>query len=334
MSAFAKSLALLLALCAQGALAQTISPVSGVTSVNRTMHQQLSQGRLVALGDVHGSPFVVQQLLDFLADEVNWQQVDDIAVEFGNQRYQALADRYILQGEALPLTDVRAIWRNTLYFMAWQYAVYEQLVVQLHEWNLQRSHKVRLVLTEPELDWQTLDLAAWQQHVAGREAGYQRLIEQQVIAKKHRAILLFGTFHLMKQPVQLSGRSADKFTSLVASLCRNYPDLIYVIWPRMAGDQVAAIADATPPYLLPLAGSSLGQIPLRQLTGRVAAQDDTAMAAIADAYLYLADVSRDAPPSAAAVSDATWQQELQRRAKILGGRSQQQITQWLQRYAH
>lgn len=311
-----------------------VSPNSGAATtkpqvLNDVIAQQLTAGKLVALGDVHGSPSIVQQLMGFLADPEHWQQVDDIAVEFGNSRYQALADSYIVDGAALELSQVRPIWRDTLYFMAWQYDVYEQLVLQLRHWNQTRTHKVRLVLAEPALDWSSLTAEGWQQQVAAREQGYQQIITQQVLQPKRRGILLFGTFHMMKQPVIM--QDGTSFSSLVTLLRQQQAAEIYTIWPRMAGDNVIAQADA--PYLLPLANSVLGQQPFSDITRRVSAAESTLLRDVADGYLFLASTERKAPYSQAALSELAWHQELLRRAAVVGQRSGQQIERWVSQHA-
>ncbi len=93
------------------------------------LNKALQANKLVAIGDVHGSEHVVNRLIEYLNEPDNWQQLDDLVVEFDNARYQTLADRYLLGNESLSIDDMRVIWRDTLYFMAWQYNVYEQLVL-------------------------------------------------------------------------------------------------------------------------------------------------------------------------------------------------------------
>lgn len=318
-----------------GLLLLCCCPISFASSaepqpVNEVLAQQLADGKLVALGDVHGSPLIVQQLLAFLAEPQHWQQVDDIAVEFGNSRYQALADRYVVDGAAMDLSQVRPIWRDTLYFMAWQYEVYEQLVQQLRQWNQTRTHKVRLVLAEPPLDWSSLTAQGWQQQVAQREQGYVQIISQQVLQPKRRGILLFGTFHMMKQPVVM--QNDESFSSLVTLLRQQQGTDIYTVWPRIAGDKVSAQAAA--PYLLPLATTALGEQTFSHITARVSGSEPALLRDVADAYLFLASTARNAPYSHAALTDTAWHQELQRRAAIVADRSGQQIQQWLTRHVN
>jgi len=324
---------LLVVACASSPAAWAESSANAVPAlpVNATLAQALKNHQLLALGDIHGSEVIVRQLMDFLRDESHWRQVDDLVVEFGNARYQSLADRYVLGGEPVPLPKLRPIWRDTLYFMAWQYAVYEDLVVQLHQWNKVREHKVRLVLAEPEFDWQTLTTAGWQQQVDAREVGYVQAIEREVLAKKRRGILLFGGFHTIKAPVKMQGRGDEPFHSVVAILERKVPGLVFTQLARMAGDGVEGVSGVSPPYLLSLHDTALGARAFSDLTARVAAQPRPRLQEMADVFLYTANTDRNAPVAPAALEDADWHREMHRRAAIVPGRPRQQIQRWLAR---
>lgn len=302
--------------------------------VNETLSRALESHQLLALGDIHGSKVIVNQLVDFLRDERHWQQVDDLVVEFGNARYQSLADRYVLRSEPVPLQQLRPIWRDTLYFMAWQYAVYEDLVVQLHQWNRARDHKVRLVLAEPAFDWQALTTAGWQQQVDAREAGYVRIIEREVLAKNRRGILLFGGFHTIKAPVNMSGRGDEPFHSVVAILERQSPGRVFTQLARMTGDGVEGVAGVSPPYLLTLQNSILGARAFSDLTARVAPRPQPRLQDVADVFLYTASTDRNAPVAEAAREDKDWHREMRRRAEIVPGRPKQQIHRWLDQHGY
>lgn len=323
-------LAVFIGLClAPAALAY--SPLSA-QAVNPAFSRALQTHQLLALGDVHGSTEVVGQLQAFLEDESHWRQVDDIVVEFGNARYQELADRYLLGDESIPLQQLRPIWRDTLYFMAWQYAAYEELVVQLQQWNRVREHRVRLVLAEPAFDWGALGAGDWQQLVDRRELGYLQAVEQQVIKPRRRAILLFGAFHTMETLVRLNGRG-EPFESLVALLEKRHPGSVYTVWPRMSGDGVKSAGEiqGAAPYLVPLASTGLGARPINRLTRRIAEEGAPTLAQVADAYLYLSTTDRNAPVSDAALADNAWHAEMRRRAGLVDTRASQQILNWLDR---
>ena len=60
----------------------------------------------------HGAAGTREFLAAVLAHPQFAGRVHDVVVEFGNARYQALADRYVA-GEAVSREDLRQIWENT-----------------------------------------------------------------------------------------------------------------------------------------------------------------------------------------------------------------------------
>jgi hypothetical protein len=66
---------------------------------------------IMALPDSHGSNQAHAFLLSLIRDPRFVQTVDDIVVEFGNARYQDVADRF-LRGEEVRYESLRLVWRN------------------------------------------------------------------------------------------------------------------------------------------------------------------------------------------------------------------------------
>ncbi len=319
---------LLLVGCDASEKSHSTLPKTHVTTTfpsNDWLLAALQEKPLVAVGDVHGSEHVVGYLLTALQDDEIAEKIDDIAVEWGNSQYQQLADRYLLKGETIDLAELRPIWRNTLYFMAWQYQVYEEFFVGLKKLNEQREHKIRLVLAEPEFDWQQLSSQQWQQLTFEREQAYAARIQQEILDKQRRGLLLFGAFHTLKQPVRLADRK-EIFKSLVVHLGA---EQVFVVVPHMD--------DSTPfaePQMRLLAADAWGQQPLHHYLKRLKPKPEMQLADIADGYLYLGPELRNARVASAAIADKTWHQQMWLRGGITGGRVQQQVGQWLQHYSH
>ena len=293
------------------------------------LNKALHANKLVAIGDVHGSEHVVTRLIKYLDEPSNWQQLDDLVVEFGNARYQDLADQYLLSKQNISIDDVRHIWRDTLYFMAWQYDIYEQLVLKLKQLNSTREHKVRLVLAEPAMNWQTLSKEDWQKLERSRETGYLEAINQHVFAKQRRAILLFGAFHTFKQPVVISTQ-ASPFNSVITLLEQQKPGSTYTVWPAMKNDGIASSYPAD--SLIPLSVNSSLNKPLASMSKRFATSNSISLADVVDAYYVLKNTDRNAPLSDAALNDLAWHKELKRRAEIVSPRSAKQIHSWLSQH--
>ena len=69
---------------------------------------------LVGIGDRHG----LQEIHDFLSALLFHPdltpQLTDIVVEFGNALHQDVADRFVLEGQPVPNSELQCIWRHTI----------------------------------------------------------------------------------------------------------------------------------------------------------------------------------------------------------------------------
>ena len=85
--------------------------------------------------------------------------------------------------------------------LTWNSPVYRQFYAAVREINQKHlcAHPVRIVLADPPLDWSKIktakDYAPW----ADRDASYAEVVEREVLARHHRAFLLAGQFHVVKQ---------------------------------------------------------------------------------------------------------------------------------------
>ena len=282
----------------------------------------LAANQLVALGDIHGSEQPVNALIALLDEPAVAAQIDDIVVEFGNSQYQSMADQYVLNGVDVALSERQKIWRNTLYFMAWQTPQYARLMTYLHDYNQQHQKKIRLVLAEQGFNWQSLTSEHWQALTDQRDAFYERRIQQQVLDKNRQGLLLFGTFHHIKRSVTLAPQERA-FTSVVARLTDKGIH-VTTIWPHMGP---ALPADYRAPTLINLQQDPMGKWPISQLSARFTSQ--MPVHNIADYYLYSGAEPRNAKPALNNVNDIAWRAEMKRRGAMLGGRVQAQVEAWL-----
>ncbi len=181
------------------------------------------------------------------------------------------------------------------------------------------------------MNWQTLSKEDWQQLESRRETGYLAVINQQVVARQRRAILLFGAFHTFKQPVVLNGQTTP-FSSVVALLEQQQTGSTYTIWPAMKNDGLASAYPAD--SLIPLSANSSLNKPLESISKCFATSNSVSFADVADAYYVLKNTDRNAPLSDAAINDAAWHKELKRRAGIVSVLSAKQIHNWLSLYSN
>jgi hypothetical protein len=237
--------------------------------------------------------------------------IRDIAVEGGNSLYQPILDRYIA-GEDVPLPDVQKVWRNTTQPNVGFATFYEQLYPLVRRINarLTPQRRMRVVACDPPVDWSAVtgpqDLAPYQD----RDACIAATIEREVLAKRRKALLLFGSDHLRH-----GGGAAGIYE-------RNYPGATFVIADHrgfaMDNDALERRMAGWPvPSLVPMRDTWLADLDSAyyfQPSG------DRGYPGV-DGYLYNGprDFLLHQPISARTVLDAGYLTELQRRATVTGG---------------
>ncbi len=157
----------------------------------------LKRRPLVGLGEIHWCPDVMSAITTLVESSALEGTFNDIVVEFGSARHQAWLDRYI-SGEDMDEAGLAAVWQDTLNFLLWSPPVYADFFRRIRAVNQHRPvrTRIRVVLAEPAIDWETLDgegCARWHEQ---REMAYADRVEQEVLIHRRRAILIFGLRHL------------------------------------------------------------------------------------------------------------------------------------------
>jgi hypothetical protein len=153
-----------------------------------------------AHGNVAGHQFRVA-----LAQDPRFAMVvNDIVVEFGNARYQDVADQF-LRGEEIDDTSLRHIWEDTTQAHAvWDVPIYEEFFRAVRRANasLPDGRKLRVLLADPPIDWGAVkkpeDAEVWGSQ---RDTYPADVIRREVLAKHRRALLIFGAYHIFRIPL-------------------------------------------------------------------------------------------------------------------------------------
>lgn len=162
-----------------------------------------NQYRIVALSEgAHGSVQAHELLSRLLRDPRFPKTVNDIVVEWGNSRYQGVADRYVGGGE-VTYTELRKIWQDTTQVSGvWDAPVFEEFfhTVRAVNASLPDSRKLRVLLGDPPIDWSTVkgppDLQA---QLSQRDAHPVAVIRTEVLAKNRRALIVYGGIHFLRK---------------------------------------------------------------------------------------------------------------------------------------
>jgi hypothetical protein len=196
---------------------------------------------LVAVGEIHGSTAEHDFFRRLITDARFARPVNDLVVEFGNARYQRLADRYVT-GKHVTLKQLSVVWRQTTQrgSPVWDAPVYQRFFTMVRSVNsrLPARSKLRILLGDspinwgkidvcnhPEVDWQNPRcLDYWYQRQA---TDYANLIRNQVLAKGRRALLIAGDAHFFRPPA-----SSEPDTSSVISLVEHdRPHSVFIVMP-------------------------------------------------------------------------------------------------------
>ncbi len=257
---------------------------------------------LVGLADRHG----LQQEHDFIVTLLRSAElpdlIDDIVVEFGNPRLQAVADSFVVTGDDVSDDDLRQIWRQTGGTL-WDAPVYERFFRTVREVNqaLPLEQRIRVVLGDAPIDLGRVQSVADADYVRtmenGMDAAFADIVEREVLARGRRALLIAGGGHLRRglhadihPRTDDPGQPGDAGTLLE----QRHPGALYVIDTLIVGylddleGRVAAnVSDWAAPALAPLDGTWLGEQTGPSISYRAMSPADARYGSQADAVLYL-----------------------------------------------
>ncbi len=284
---------------------------------------------VIGIPENHRAAEVHVFLRRLIADRRIYSRIQDVVVEFGNARYQSTADRYIRGGEVAS-EELRRIWRDTGQFLVWDSPLYKQFFDAVRSLNatLPPERQIRVILGDPPIPWEEVNGKAQYERFADRDLFFADVVEREVLARNHKAILIAGGTHMLnarpgEEPL------ADRRRSLADLIRRRHPGRLFSFWATPEG-----IFAANPP--LPAAvevrgssfeGRSFGEVAPKNVMVRkvvngerkwvpLTNEDWPAMERMADGLIdYGVQSQVLAPPET--YCDAAYVAELRRRARIL-----------------
>ena len=166
-------------------------PIKAILDVFRTRD-------VVALPGTHGGEPQHQFALSLIRNSAFASLVNDIVVEFGSGQNQATIDRY-LKGENVPHPELRKVWQDTTVAdTTWDVPIIEEFYRTVREVNsrLPAARQVRVLLGDTPVDWTRLTTPADHERVAeDRDTFAADLLQKEVIARKRKALVLYGDGH-------------------------------------------------------------------------------------------------------------------------------------------
>jgi hypothetical protein len=194
---------------------------------------------LVALGETHGHREREDFLLDLVADSRFAVVASDIVVEGGISTHQPVVDRFVA-GDDVPADSLQRVWRDTP-------SVVVTVIQRVRDINATqpKARRLRVLLGEPPIDRDRADPGSDRNRFAAR------LIEREVLGRKRRALITYGSGHFVRRTASFS---------LVTLLERSTRAKVFNIWTNLiALGPIQADADSWPvPSLALVRDTALG----------------------------------------------------------------------------
>src|SRR5690349_5517565 len=184
--------------------------------------------------------------------------VNDIVVEFGNSRYQAVMDRFT-SGADVPYREIRQVWENTtIPGTLWDSPIYYEFFSTIRDVNRANGSHIRVLLGDPPIDWASIRTAdQMNAYYPQRSRHPATVILEEVLKKNRRALVIYGAGHLIGRGSSLA--DPLRGDTLVAHLERESNTRIFTISNAYADVSGFETGAAWPiPSLILVRGTTLG----------------------------------------------------------------------------
>lgn len=257
-----------------GARAQTGPQPRNQPAINAIMDAFQTHAIVGMLNNEGADNHDLAQQQDFYAALVRdprfARDVGNVVVEFGAASAQGIMDRYV-NGQNVPYTELRKVWTDTVGWSPPPVNLgYVNLFAQVRATNLALppAQRIHVWLGEPDIDWSKVrspeDLRApGGTMLQMRDESAAGIIEREVLAKGHKALVIYGGFHFLTDPVLLGGR-----TTMAMLIEQKHPGAIFRVetYTGIGKDTCTAefekrMKNVTGPVLLaPLHGTTLDEL--------------------------------------------------------------------------
>jgi hypothetical protein len=196
---------------------------------------------VVGMPEAHGLNDLDDFILALIRNPEFPEKLNDIAVECRNSLYQPILDRYI-SGEDVPFSEVRDVWRNTTQPMCGESEFFEELFPLVRKTNqkLASTRRLRVLAGDSPVDWNKVsNIKDAPKEYFDRDGSIASVIKNEVLSRHRKALMLFGTFHLMHGGHNAVGTYEMDYpnaTFVISDLMFFNPDLAsrnpFADWPR------------------------------------------------------------------------------------------------------
>jgi hypothetical protein len=272
---------------------------------------------IVLIGEIHSNKQEYDWYRSLVTTPEFADRVDDIVLEMGNSLYQESVDRYV-RGEAVPLEHVQKAWRNTVGLIGPQSPLVAELYRAVRETNIGRrsKHQMRILCGDPSIDWDRVkDMRNVDPYLGQRDAWYAHVVKDEVLAKHHRALLIMGVMHFLRNSPHLSASIESKLRKAGA---KTYLIVFGTNTPSECCE-VDHRFDSWPTPSIVAARGWVGELPAQSLIEGGYPYSKPKLKDGADALLYLGprDSLMSVSMTRAQLEGNAYGKEIERRLKIL-----------------
>ena len=167
--------------------------------------------------------------------------VDDIVVESGNALYQETIDRFV-RGDSVSYEELRKVWQDTTQRTSvWDRPIYEEFYRAVREVNrtVASDRKLRVLLGDPPIDWDSPPDA---RSYLRSDSFPTSVIEREVIAKKRKALVVYGLMHLTRTRAPMTLPSDPAIAPIFAKMAADLQQGSIVAQLERTGARVFSIA--------------------------------------------------------------------------------------------
>src|SRR5712672_2467000 len=240
-------------LAAAQAPAVPVEPVAAMVDALRTH-------AIVAVTAGHGESrgYAFAQLL--IHDPRLVAAINDIVIEEGSSRYQDVADRFV-RGENVPMAALRHVWRDTTQPGLGLDRPWEEFFTAMRGVNasLPPARKIRVLLGDPPIEWE--NVKTQEEHrrwIEMRDTFPADLIQREVIAKGHHALLTYGQMHFQRKNIVANYESEGPAETIVSRLENKHGAKVFTIFTADVSSLQPDAASWPSPSLAIIRGTVLG----------------------------------------------------------------------------
>jgi hypothetical protein len=173
---------------------------------------------VVCLGEDHGRRHDSELRLALVRHPKFASVVDVIVVEMANNAHQALLDKFVLGDAVMSRDEIAPVWRDASGAEVWENPIYEEFLRTIREVNLKlpRDRRVRVIGGDTAIDWRRITRAEdlvplLKAGLRNRGGNIRRIIAEQVLDKKVKALAIYGSLHCIKVGMGFPGELMDKY---------------------------------------------------------------------------------------------------------------------------